>query len=133
MNNLSSQQIALFLKRFPFRGGALRVVRIGNRSGSGTNATIIVSVLDAEANRRVRLRLRFDGVEEYRFQRRPGAGLIKLKEVRIGWFNGLMYVNFDAWQSDEAPAVHDFRASDAFIAGRSLSWEIVQPKARPAT
>ena len=30
-------------------------------------------------------------------------------------------------------AVHDFRASDAFVAGRTLSWDIVPPGSKPVT
>jgi hypothetical protein len=130
MDTLSANQIVPFLKRFRFHGGSLRVVRIRNRSATEVDAAIIVSVLDTESDKRVRLRFQFDGVEEYRFQRRPGPGLVRLREVRIGWFNGLMYLNLDPYADIGPPAVHDFRASDAFIAGRSLSWEIVLPKSQ---
>ncbi len=128
METLPPSQIVSFLKRFRFHGGSLRQVRILNRTPREAVAALVVSVLDTESNQRVRLRLQFEGVEEYRFQRRPGLGLVRLKDVRIGWFNGLMYLNLDAYAVDGPPALHDFRASDAFIGGRSLAWEIIPPK-----
>jgi hypothetical protein len=123
MNQLLSSQFAIFVKRFRFRGGVMRRFRIRNRSPHATTGEIIVDALEGE--KRVRLRLVFDGVDEYRFQRRPGPGLYRLREVRIGAFNGMIYLDLDAYVDDPLPAVHDFRASDAFIAGRTLHWEIV--------
>jgi hypothetical protein len=129
MQILTPNQILNFARRFRFQSGTLRSIRLRNRSKRDASAIIVVSILDMESNQRVRLRLHLDGVEEYRFQRRPGPGLVRLKDVRIGFFNGLMYLNLDAYAIDGVPAVHDFRASDAFIAGRALSWEILPPKA----
>jgi hypothetical protein len=43
------------------------------------------------------MRLQVDGVEEFRFQRRPGPGLVQLKDVRIGYFTGLMFLNLTTW------------------------------------
>jgi hypothetical protein len=133
MQILTPNQIVNFAKRFRFPNGTLRSVRLRNRSPRDAGAVVVVSVLDTESNQPVRLRLQLEGVEEYRFQRRPGPGLVRLKDVRIGYFNSLMYLNLDAYAVDGVPAVHDFRASDAFIAGRSLSWEIVPPRTKPST
>jgi hypothetical protein len=130
MEILLPNQIAAFLKRFRFRGGTVRSVSLRTGAAQQSSAAVVVSVLDTDSKQRVRLRLRFDGVEEYRFQRRPGAGMQRLKVVSIGWFNGLMYLNLDAYATDGPAALHDFRASDAFIAGRSLSWEMMPPKTR---
>lgn len=121
MQNIIASQIIAFLKRFRFTGGSLRAVRLANDA-----AVIIVRVLDTESNRRVRLKLRIDGVEEFRFQRRPITGSRRLRDVRIGCFNGVMYLNLDAYPDEASPALHDFRASEAFVGGRSLAWEIVE-------
>jgi hypothetical protein len=128
MTNLLPSQIAQFLKRFRFQGGTLRRFRVHNHSTRNASGEVIVAVSESESNQRVLLRVRFDGVEEYRFQRRPGPALVRLKEVRLGVFDGVFYLNLDAFADDGRPALHDFRASDAFIAGRSLSWEIIPPK-----
>ena len=71
--------------------------------------------------------LRLEGVEEFRFQMRPGQPRVTIADARIGHLNGLYYVNLDAWGLDpgEAPKVHDFRASEAYAAGRELLWEEV--------
>jgi hypothetical protein len=127
MTSLSPFQTAQFMKRFRFQKGTLRRFRVRNHSGQRSSGEIVVTVGEGD-NRRVRLRLVFDGVEEYRFQRRPGPGLRRLQEVRLGVFNDLFYLNLDAFADDGPPALHDFRASDAFIAGRSLCWEIIAPK-----
>lgn len=131
MNQIQPAQIVPFLKRFQFQGGSLRRLRIRNNSRQSSSGELIVSVREANG-KKVRLRIVLDGVEEYRFQRRPGPGLFRLKEVRIGVFDGLIYFNLDAY-IDEAPALHDFRASDAFIAGRSIAWEIIPPTPKPSS
>ena len=100
-----------------------------NRSARHSTGEIVISVREGEA--KVRLRLVFDAVEEYRFQRRPGPGLVRLKEVRIGSFDGLIYFNLDAYPDDAPPGIHDFRASDAFIGARILNWEIVPRRPKP--
>ena len=57
----------------------------------------------------------FDAVQQY-------------ETVSLMVWNGLIYINFDAWglQPGEVPGVHDFRASDAFVAGRQVSWEEIR-------
>ena len=127
MDRLQPSQIASFLKRFHFLHGLLRRFGVRNHR-STTRGELVLSVPEGDAARRVRLRLVFDGVEEFRFQRRPGPGLVRLRQVRLGYFNGLFYLNLDAFADDGAPQLMDFRASDAYIAGRELAWEIVAPK-----
>jgi hypothetical protein len=128
MNQLLPAQITQFMKRFHFQRGTLRRFRVGNRTPKESSGEIIVAVHEGDGSRRVRLRIVLDGVEEYRFQRRPGPGLVRLKEVRLGVFNGMFYLNLDAYADDVPPAIHDFRASDAFVAARSFAWEIIEPK-----
>src|SRR5580692_10462195 len=100
MNNVLPAQIAQFMKRFRFQQGTLRRFRVGNRTTKESSGEIVVAVHEADSGRRVRLRIVLDGVEEYRFQRRPGPGLVRLKEVRLGVFNGVFYLNLDAYADD---------------------------------
>ena len=133
MNQLQPNQIDSFLRRFRFRKGTLRRIRLINRSSRQTDAEILLAVrtdesLDSQPGR-VRLRLVLTGVEEYRFQRRPNANLVTLGEVRVGYFNGLFYLDLNAFDLEEGkPALHDFRASDAFAAARDFAWEIIPKK-----
>jgi hypothetical protein len=126
MEQIQPSQIATFLKRFRLRGGILRRFRVRNHSPRQSSAEILLTVGDAGSEQRGRLRLVLDGVEEYRFQRRPGPALVRLKDVRLGYFNGVFFLNLDAFPDDGPPAVIDFRASDAFIAARAISWEFLR-------
>src|SRR5262245_22830471 len=129
MNELTPGNVHAFLKRFQFRGGWLRRFRVRNKSADSTTGEIRLTVRDTESSQPVRLRLRFDGVEEYRFQRRPGPGRFRLTEVQVGFFGDLVYLNLDAFAEDGPPKVMDFRASDCFLAGRTARWEVVQKTA----
>jgi hypothetical protein len=53
---------------------------------------------------------------------------VRLKGVQVGFFGALTYVNFDPFADDGPPKVMDFRASDCFVAARSVGWEVVEPK-----
>jgi hypothetical protein len=128
MEKLQPNQIATFLKRFHYLKGALRRFRVQNRSPQETRAELLLAVPDGDGTTKVRLKLALEGVEEFRFQRRPGPGLVRLREVRLGYFNGLFYLNLDAYASEGSPQLIDFRASDAYIAARGIDWEIVAPK-----
>jgi hypothetical protein len=128
MKQLIPAQIGQFLKQFPLKGGTLRRFRVTHHSPKESSGELILSVVDSEQARRVRLRIVLDEVEEFRFQRRPGPSLVRIKEARLGVFNGVFYLNLDAYAADDPPALHDYRASEAFIAARSLEWEIVPPK-----
>ena len=129
MNELTPGNAHQFLKRFRLRGGRLTRFRVGRPIADGATAEVRLAVRDAETGRPARLRLVFDGVEEYRFQRRPGPGLTRLRDVQVGFFGGLVYLNLDAFPEDGPPKVMDFRASDCFLAGRMVWWELVEPKA----
>jgi hypothetical protein len=130
MNDLTPANVHAFLKRFQLRGGRLSRFTVRNTS-EVTTAEVRLTVRDSETNHPVRLRLVFTGVEEYRFQRRPRPGLVRLKDVQIGFFGPLVYLNLDAFPEDGPPKVMDFRASDWFVAGQSLRWETVARKAGP--
>jgi hypothetical protein len=127
MNELTTGTAHQFLKRFPFRGARLRQFRVRN-TGDGSTAEVRLT-LRPEDGKPVRLRLIFDGVEEFRFQRRPGPGLVRVKDVQVGFFGALTFVNFDPFAEEGPPKVMDFRASDCFVAARTVRWEVVQPKA----
>ena len=131
MNELTSGTAHQFLKRFQFRGARLRAFRVRNSAGAAT-AEVRLTARAGDSGNLVRLRLVFDGVEEFRFQRRPGPGLVTLKDIQVGFFGALTYVNFDPFAEDGPPKVMDFRASDSFVAGRTVRWEVIEPKAGDA-
>ena len=126
MNELTPANVYAFLKRFQFRGGRLRRFAIRDKSRKATFAEVRLSARDTKSNQPVRLRLLFDHVEEYRFQRRPGMTPLRLKEVQVGFFGDLVYVNLDPFPEDGPPKVMDFRASDCFLAGRVVRWDLVE-------
>lgn len=128
MNELTPGNVHAFLKRYQLKGGRLIRMQIRPRRQDATTAEIRLTARDATTNQAVRLRLSFEGVEEYRFQRRPSAPLIRLKEVQIGFFGALTYLNLDAFPEEGPPKVMDFRASDCFVGGRVLHWEVVEQK-----
>jgi hypothetical protein len=132
MNELNPSELASFARKYRFAGGKLRSVRVRHRGGRAA-VEVVLAVRTAirdlgEGPAPVRLRLRLSDVDEYRFQKRLGVTAGKVPDVQFGHFNGLFYVTFDAWPlgPGERPAVHDFRGSDAFAAGRVLAWEEAQ-------
>ncbi|HEX3151898.1 MAG TPA: hypothetical protein VHR66_27750 [Gemmataceae bacterium] len=125
MNEITASNVHQFLRRFQLRGSRLRLFRVRNTSAESSAAEILLVVRQHGLDKPVRLRLVFEGVEEYRFQRRPGPGLVRLKDVQIGFFGNLTYVNFDPFPEDGPPKVMDYRASDCFVAARRVNWEIV--------
>ena len=131
MNELTTGNVHQFLKRFQFAGARLRGFRVKNAAGAATAEARLLARA-ADTGRPVRLRLVFGGVEEFRFQRRPGPGLVKLKDIQVGFFGALTYVNFDPFAEDGPPKVMDFRASDSFVAGRTVRWEVVEKPAGPS-
>lgn len=128
MNELTAGTAHQFLKRYQFRGSRLRAFQVRNTADAAT-AEVRLTVRAADTGKPVRLRLVFAGVEEFRFQRRPGPGLVKLKGIQVGFFGALTYVNFDPFAEDGPPKVMDFRASDSFVASRMVQWEVVEPRA----
>jgi hypothetical protein len=130
MPPLLPHELAQFARKYRFAGGRVRRVRVLPRKGGATVEVVLrvtptITDLGADTPKPVRLVLRVDGVEEYRFQKRLNTPAGRVSDVKFATFGGLIYVNFDAWglQPGEVPGVHDFRASDAFVAGRQVSWE----------
>lgn len=130
MTPLLPNELAQFARKYRFAGARLRRLRLRPRKGGALveitlSVTPAITDLGAGVPKPVRLVLRVEGVEEYRFQKRLNSTLARVNDAKFGTFNGLIYINLDAWglQPGEVPGVHDFRASDAFVAGRRVSWE----------
>ena len=135
MTRLDPAELASFARKYRFANGRLRRVRLRAGRGGTLSVELLLSVRTALRElgtdpKPVRLKLRLDGVEEYRFQKRPGTAAGAIPDARIGYFDGLVYITLDAWGLDpgEAPKAHDYRASDAYAAGRELWWEEVGEK-----
>jgi hypothetical protein len=139
MKPLLPHELAQFARKFKFAGGRVRRMRVIPRRESATVEVVLrvlpsITDLGADDRRPVRLKLRIEGAEEYRFQKRPITAAGRVSDVKFGTFNGLIFINFDAWglQPGEVPGVHDFRASDAFVAGRRVMWEELPAKGTTA-
>ena len=136
MKRLQPNDINKFQRDYRFTGGQLRRVKIATKSTGQVCIMLELKVRQALKDlgsqpKPVRLRLRLDGVEEFRFQKRIGVKSGRIPEARVGVFEGMIFVNLDAFVllPGEQPKIHDYRASDAYIAARELWWEVVE---RPA-
>jgi hypothetical protein len=135
MNSVAPHELTAFLHRYRLPGGRVRAVRVVNGRGKAVAVEFRLVVREALKDlgtepKPVRLRLRLEGVEEFRVQMRPGQPRVTIADARVGHLNGLFYVNLDAWGLDpgEAPKLHDYRASEAYAAGRELLWEEGPPR-----
>lgn len=134
MNRLQPHEVAKFLRSYKLIGGTLRTVKVTHRGSRTVAVEFRTRVREAITDlgkdpRTVKLRLRLDGVSEFRFQMRPNQPKAKITDARIGYHNGLFYVSFDAvgLEPNEVAQVFDFRASEVFAAGRELFWEVITP------
>lgn len=134
MNAVTANDLPQFLRRFRFPGGRVRGVRVAYPAGKGAAVEFRLSVYEGVRDpgpdaKRVRLRLSLGGVDEFRFQMRPGQPKVRIADARVVFLNGLFFVNLDAWtlEPGEQPRVFDFRASEVYAAGRDLSWEVTPP------
>lgn len=139
MNRLYPQDVPQFLRTYRLPGGVIRRVRVVHTSRTDVAVEFRLGVREAVRDlgatpKRVRLTLRLEGVEEFRFQMRPGQPRVRIADARIGYLNGLFFVNLDAWglEPGEAPQLHDYRASEAYAAGRSLYWDLASGERKPA-
>lgn len=130
MNRIYPNDLPQFLRRYRFPGGRIRGVKAASRSEKDLAVEFRLVVREAIRDlgtepKRVRLKLRLEGVEEYRFQMRPNLPKVKIADARIAYLSSLFFVNLDAWtlEPGEQPKLHDFRASEAYAAGRELYWE----------
>jgi hypothetical protein len=132
MNRVPPAELSQFLRRYRFPGGRVRRVRVVHQSEKDVVVELRLVVREALRDlgtdpKRVRLTLRLEGVEEFRFQMRPNQPRVRIADARVSYLNGLFFVNLDAWAlgPGEQPQVYDFRASEAYAAGRELLWEAV--------
>ena len=134
MNRLSPTDLPSFQRKYRFAGGRLRRVRVryaGDATAVEFTLTARTALRELGADPQpVRLRFRLTGAEEFRFQKRPGVAGGKMSDALFGYLDGLFFVTLDAFGLDpgDRPAAHDFRASDAYAAGRELWWEVVESK-----
>lgn len=138
MNRIAVHELPAFLRNYRLPGGRVRRVRVLYPRPKEVAVEFHLTVREAVKNlgsepRSVRLVLRLGGVDEFRLQMRPGTPKAKIADARIGYLNGLFFVNLDAWglEPGEQPKLHDFRASEAYAAGRELFWAEVPRKAEP--
>jgi hypothetical protein len=135
MNRIPPHDTAAFLRRFRLPGGRIRRVRVLYPRPKEVavefhvTAREPVKALGADP-RPVRLVIRLEGVEEFRLQMRPGQPKARIADARVGYLKGLFYVSLDSLglEPTEVAQVFDYRASEAFAAGRELFWEEVPPK-----
>ncbi len=132
MNRVHPPDVAAFARKFRFAGGRLRRVRLKYSSGADFAVEFTLTARTAIQDlgtdpAAVTLKFRLTGVEEFRFQKRPTMKSGSVTEARLGYFQDLFFVNLDAWSlaSGDVPKVHDYRASDTYVAGRELFWEEV--------
>src|SRR5262245_18802181 len=136
---LNPNDLPAFLRKYRLEGGRVRRVRVLYPRPREVAVEFHLTVREATKNLgaeapAVRLILRVEGVDEFRFQMRPTQPKAKIADARIGYLNGLFFVNLDAWglAPGEQPKLHDFRASEVYAAGRELLWE-ERPQGKPPT
>jgi hypothetical protein len=116
-----------FLRQYRLVGSRIRRVRIVYPRPKQIAVEFHLTVRETIKNlgtepQVVRLILRLEGVDEFRFQMRPSQPRVKVTDARIGYLNGLFYVNMDAFGLDpgEQPKLHDYRGSETYAGGRDL-------------
>jgi hypothetical protein len=129
-NRLSPQDLPAFLRKYRLNGGRIRRVRVLYPRPREVAVEFHLTVREAITKlgtepKPVRLVLRLDGVDEFRFQMRPGQPKAKITEARIGFLKGLCYISLDSLglEPTETAQVFDYRASEVYAAGRELFWE----------
>lgn len=128
MHELTPSNTLAFLRRFRLRGGVIRRFTLRNTAADRVDAKLLLTVTDGSTGDKVKLAVLITEVDEYRFQKRPATNVFAVREVRIGTFDGITFLNLDADPSEPAPKPMDYRISDCFIAGRRIAWEVIDPK-----
>ncbi len=136
MNRLPPHELPAFLRKYRLNGSRLRRVRVLYPRPKEVAVEFHLSVRETIKQlgtepATVRLVLRLEGVDEFRLQMRPGQPRAKIGDARLGYLNGLFFVNLDAWalEPGEQPRLHDYRASELYAGGRELFWaEMPKPK-----
>lgn len=132
--HIGPNDLPRLLRQYRLAGGRIRRVRVLYARPKEIAIEFHLSVRETIKNlgtepQLVRLVLRLEGVEEFRLQMRPNQPKMKITEARIGYLNGLFYVNLDAWglEPGEQPKLHDYRASETYAGGRELLVREVRP------
>ena len=128
MHELNPTSTLAFLRRFRLKGGVIRRFILRNTAADSVSVKLLLTVTDTTTQEKVKLSLVIREVDEYRFQKRPGTNVFAIREVRIGTFDGITFLNLDADPADPAPKPMDYRISDCFVAGGQISWGIVRTK-----
>jgi len=134
MPRLATNELQQFLRKYRFAKARLLAMKV--RATPRGHALILrlrvgTAPRDlSENSRSVRLELRLDGVDEYRFQKRPSGNAIRVADLNIGLFGGVIYLNLEAMVMNpgDVPGVHDYRLSDAYAAGQTLSYDELPPR-----
>ena len=74
----------------------------------------------------MRLVLRVEGVEEFRFQMRPNLPKAKIADARISYLNGLFFVSLDSLgprPGELAAGSSTIARARSIVGGRELLWE----------
>jgi hypothetical protein len=131
MTPLRTDQLDAFQRRYAGTDARLRALRLRYPERGPITAEVIVSVRlaeptpEADSEGRLNLRLELAGVEEYRFQKRSNIDAKVLAGLRLGVFDGLIFVNFDDWVGPDEPAgLPEFRASDCYLAARTVRYAV---------
>jgi hypothetical protein len=129
---LAPNDLPGFLRRYRLAGGRIRRIRVVYQRQKQVGVEFHLSVRESIKNLGtdpgvVRLVLRVESVEEFRLQMRPSQPRMKIADARIGYLNGLFYVNLDAWglEPGEQPKLHEYRASETYAGGHELLWREV--------
>ncbi|MCX7665009.1 MAG: hypothetical protein N2112_05635 [Gemmataceae bacterium] len=124
MPNLRPNETGAFLHKYRLK----KILRwsISRRAGRTLEGTLILQA--QKGNETLRLKMVFQGLEEFRLQKRPNTMVIPITLVRLEHLQGLFFLNLDAYEDDGHAKVMDFRASDIYLAGRDLSYEELPPK-----
>lgn len=136
MTPLTPAELSTFLRKYRLTGGRIRRVRVLHPRPREVAVEFHLTAREAITKlgtkpRPVRLVLRLEGVDEYRFQMRPSQPKATIADARIAFLKGLCYVSLDSLglEPTEAAQVFDYRASEVYAAGRELLWE-EQPRTR---
>src|SRR3712207_4183312 len=90
MKRLNPAELPQFLRRYRLPGGRVRAVRVRHAGARAVAVEFRLAVRPAlreldDDPKPVALRLRLDGVEEFRFQMRPNQPKAKIADARLGY------------------------------------------------
>lgn len=120
MTRVYPQDLGQLLRTYRLAGGRVRRVRV--RYGPKGAVAVEWRLTVSKGADRVRLALRLAGVAEFRLQMRPNQPRTRIADARVAYLDGRFFVALDdlGLEPGERPAVHDFRATEAYAAGAEL-------------